>query len=49
MVRRIFTAVGEPFAARKGKRIGARVGLFAVRTGRARETGYADVDWFRFE
>ena len=44
-----FSPVGEMFAARKGKWIGAKVGLFAVRTGRIRETGYADFDWFRFE
>ena len=46
---RTFTPVGEPFVARKGKWIGGKVGLFAVRTGRVRETGYADFDWFRFE
>lgn len=46
---RNFTPVGTRFDARKGKWIGARVGLFAVRTGTTRETGYADVDWFRFE
>ena len=42
-----FSSVGEPFTARKGKWIGAKVGLFAVRTGKTRETGYADFDWFR--
>ncbi|HLM54680.1 MAG TPA: glycoside hydrolase 43 family protein [Pyrinomonadaceae bacterium] len=46
---RTFTRVGEPFTAKQGKWIGAKVGLFAVRTGRTRETGYADFDWFRFE
>ena len=44
-----FLPVGEPFAARKGRWIGAKVGLFAVRTGKTRETGYADFDWFRVE
>lgn len=44
-----FSPVGEPFPARKGKWIGAKVGLFAVRTGKTRETGYADFDWFRVE
>jgi beta-xylosidase len=44
-----FSPVGEPFAARQGKWIGAKVGLFAVRTGKTRETGYADFDWFRVE
>ena len=42
-----FVPIGEPFTARKGKWIGAKVGLFAIRTGKTRETGYADFDWFR--
>ena len=46
---RTFSAVGDPFTARKGKWIGAKVGLFAVRSGKTRETGYADIDWFRVE
>ncbi|HEX8686853.1 MAG TPA: glycoside hydrolase, partial [Pyrinomonadaceae bacterium] len=44
-----FRPVGEPFTARQGRWIGAKVGLFATRVGRAREFGYADFDWFRFE
>jgi hypothetical protein len=44
-----FVPVGVPFTAQKGRWIGAKVGLFAVRTGKTRETGYADVDWFRIE
>jgi beta-xylosidase len=44
-----FTPVGEPFKARQGRWIGAKVGLFASRIGRTREHGYADFDWFRFE
>ncbi len=44
-----FRPVGEPFTARQGRWIGAKVGLFASRVGRAREFGYADFDWFRFE
>ncbi|HEY0101044.1 MAG TPA: glycoside hydrolase 43 family protein [Pyrinomonadaceae bacterium] len=44
-----FMPVGLPFVARKGKWIGAKVGLYAIRTGRTRETGYADFDWFRIE
>jgi hypothetical protein len=46
---RSFTPVGETFKARQGKWIGAKVGLFAVGTGKAREYGYADFDWFRVE
>ena len=44
-----FTPVGEPFTARQGRWIGSTLGLFAVRTGTAREVGYADFDWFRVE
>ena len=44
-----YSPVGEAFNARKGKWIGAKVGLFAVRTGNTREMGYADFDWFRVE
>lgn len=44
-----FSSVGEPFTARAGTWIGAKVGLFAVRTGQIRESGYADFDWFRVQ
>jgi beta-xylosidase len=44
-----FTPVGEPFTARQGRWIGAKVGIFASRVGKTREYGYADFDWFRFE
>ena len=44
-----FALIGEPFTARQGKWIGAKVGIFAARTGQTRETGYADFDWFRVE
>jgi beta-xylosidase len=44
-----FTTLGEPFKARQGRWIGAKLGLFAARTGTTREYGYADFDWFRFE
>jgi len=39
--------VGNPFAARKGKWIGAKVGIFAIRKGKTNENGYADFDWFK--
>jgi hypothetical protein len=39
----------RPVASGKGKWIGAKVGIFASRTGRANETGYADYDWFRID
>ncbi len=42
-----FIALGEDFAAKRGKWIGAKVGIFATREGKTYETGYADFDWFR--
>jgi beta-xylosidase len=44
-----FSAIGEPFTARPGKWIGAKVGIFAVGGGAEREMGYADFDWFRVQ
>jgi beta-xylosidase len=44
-----FTPAGESFTARAGRWIGAKVGLFAVRSGPTSENGYADFDWFRVE
>ena len=38
--------VGEPFTARQGKWIGAKVGVFCV-TPNEGNRGWADVDWFR--
>ena len=44
-----FQEIGEPFAARQGRWIGAKVGLFALGSAMVREYGYADFDWFRME
>ena len=44
-----FTEIGEPFKAREGRWIGAKVGLFAVGQTQAQGRGSADFDWFRFE
>ncbi len=44
-----FTPLGEPFTARQGLWIGAKVGIFAVGLGQRQEFGYADFDWFRVE
>ncbi|HUE83119.1 MAG TPA: glycoside hydrolase 43 family protein [Pyrinomonadaceae bacterium] len=44
-----YISVGGPFGARPGRWIGAKVGIFAIRTGMTREIGYADFDWFRVE
>jgi beta-xylosidase len=44
-----FRQIGEPFPARAGRWIGAKVGLFALAPSPARESGYADFHWFRVE
>jgi beta-xylosidase len=44
-----YEPVGEPFQAKKGRWIGAKVGLFATRSSATYENGYADYDWFRVE
>jgi beta-xylosidase len=46
---REFIPVGEPFTARQGRWIGAKVGIFALGTAAQRENGYSDFDWFHFE
>lgn len=42
-----FTRIGQPFKAKPGKWIGAKVGLFSVSTQEAKRGGYADVQYFR--
>ena len=44
-----FTNVGEPFKAREGRWIGAKVGFFYNRPAKFNDAGSADIDWFRFE
>ena len=44
-----FQSIGSTFQAKKGRWIGARVGLFASRSPGGNESGYADYDWFRME
>lgn len=43
-----FMPVEERFTAVPGKWIGAKVGLFATRITKTNDSGYADIDWFRF-
>lgn len=46
---RSFTEVNDKaFKAVEGKWIGAKVGLFAQKENIINDSGYADVDWFRF-
>lgn len=44
-----FLTIEEPFTARAGRWIGAKVGIFALKTTSTNDSGYADFDWFRFE
>ena len=44
-----YTALGDPFQAREGKWIGAKVGIFALRDAHENDGGYANYDWFRTE
>lgn len=44
-----FTETGNPFIAREGKWIGAKVGLFCIRPVKNNDGGKMDVDWFRIE
>ncbi|MCE7054381.1 glycoside hydrolase 43 family protein [Algoriphagus sp. AGSA1] len=43
-----FNQIEELFTAVPGKWIGAKVGLFAIRNTTTNDSGFADVDWFRF-
>jgi len=45
----IFSSIGEPFTARAGRWIGAKVGIYAAQTAQTNDSGYADFDWFRVE
>lgn len=44
-----YVSIGEPFNARAGRWIGAKVGLFALNPNEQGNLGYADFDWFRIE
>lgn len=42
-----FTNAAEVFEAEPGQWIGAKLGLFATRTDKTNDSGYANYDWFR--
>ncbi len=44
-----YKEIGEPFKARVGKWIGAKVGLFSISPAGAKRGGYADIEYFRIE
>lgn len=43
-----FVEVGEQFMATPGKWIGAKVGVFAQKKDANNDSGYIDIDWFRY-
>lgn len=44
-----YIIIGSEFKAREGKWIGAKVGLYGLAPESMNDSGYTDVDWFRFE
>ena len=44
-----YNKIGEPFTALAGRWIGAKVGIFSLKTKPTNDSGYADYDWFRFK
>jgi beta-xylosidase len=44
-----YQQLGEKFTARAGRWIGAKVGIFALKTKTTNDSGYAHFDWFRVE
>ena len=43
----LFTIIPGNFTARPGRWIGAKIGIFCTREGKANDSGYAEFDWFR--
>lgn len=44
-----YTSIGEPFQAKPGKWIGAKVGVYIISSQDAKRGGYTDFDWFRID
>lgn len=44
-----YQKIGQAFTAKKGRWIGAKVGLFSINPNINESKGYADFDWFRIE
>lgn len=42
-----YTTIGDPFTAKPGRWIGAKLGLFCTSVPGTRNGGFVDVDWFR--
>ncbi len=44
-----FRPLGEPFTAVEGAWIGAKVGLFCIRAAEKNDSGWVDIDYFKFD
>lgn len=44
-----FKELGDKLAAKPGRWVGAKMGLFCTRTTKTNDSGFADVDWFKVE
>jgi hypothetical protein len=44
-----FTKLGKEFKAKKGRWIGAKIGVFCINPDMQKSAGYCDFDWFRIE
>jgi beta-xylosidase len=44
-----FKNIGDKLVAKPGRWVSAKVGLFCTRTFKTNDSGFTDVDWFRFE
>lgn len=44
-----YTNIGNEFNARAGRWIGAKTGIFALKSTETNDSGFADFDWFRVE
>jgi hypothetical protein len=42
-------SLGEPFTAKPGRWIGAKLGFVYTRPARFNDAGSVDIDWVRFE
>lgn len=44
-----YTTIAKAQVAKPGRWVGAKMGLFCLRTNKTNDAGFADVDWFRIE
>ncbi|MEQ1677141.1 MAG: glycoside hydrolase 43 family protein [Chitinophagaceae bacterium] len=44
-----YKTIGEKLVAKPGRWVSAKVGLFCTRIVKTNDSGYADVNWFRFD